>query len=84
MDLSGNKSHCGKSLGSHQATLLRTFDNGLKGLSLWPSFKDGLWRQNLYGKPPVHYSEPRMLVDLSKARTAAGITPMTKAMTQIR
>ena len=54
MDLNCNKTHCGKFLGSHQAALLRTFDDSLEGLSPLPSFKDGLWQQNPYGKPPVH------------------------------
>ncbi len=73
MGLNSNESHCGMSLGSHQAALLRTFNNGLEGLSLQPSFKDGLWRQNPYGKPLVHYSGPRMLVDFSKLGRQRGL-----------
>ncbi len=49
MDLNSNISYCGKSLQSHQAALLRTFDDGLEGLSLWPSFKDGLGGKTLMG-----------------------------------
>jgi hypothetical protein len=72
MELNGDKSNCGKSLGSHQAALLQTFDNSLEGLSLRPSFKDGLGWQNPYGKPPVHYSGPRMLVDFLKSQDSEG------------
>jgi hypothetical protein len=92
MDLIGEESHCGKSQGSHLAALLQTFDDGLKGLSLWPSFKDGLWWQNPYGKPPVHYSGPRMFVDFLKPGWQRGYSNdksnaanlMTKAMMPIK
>ena len=84
MDLNCNKTHCGKSLGSHQATLLWTFDDSLEGLSPWPSFNDGLWQQKIMGSRRFITPGHGCSWTSQKARKSMGITPMTKAMPLIK